>query len=204
MGVVGYVVPFMIFATVMLSVGMGLLTTLAYDSPMRYILGYQVPAGIGIGIALQQTVLATQIVLPMADIPTGVSLIVLAQTLGGTISLSGADTIFTSLLTSGISSAIPQISGDLIMNSGATNLRELVPAQYISKVLEVYNDAVMKALYLSVALGSFSIIGCLGMEWKHVNPTKSQETDSSEAVGSQSVDVLQEGAAATEKAPEKY
>ena len=99
----------MLLATVFLSLGMGLLTTLHYDSSISFVLGYQVPAGIGLGIALQQTVLAAQTVLPLIDVSVGVSLIVLAQTLGGTISLSVADTIFTTSLTSSIAKFVPQL-----------------------------------------------------------------------------------------------
>ncbi|PQE06975.1 Efflux pump antibiotic resistance protein [Rutstroemia sp. NJR-2017a BBW] len=71
--VIGYYVPSMIFATMSMSVGMAILSTLKYDSSIRLILGYQVPAGVGIGVALQQTVLAAQTILPMQDVPIGVS-----------------------------------------------------------------------------------------------------------------------------------
>ncbi|KAM3072591.1 hypothetical protein ACMFMG_009384 [Clarireedia jacksonii] len=74
-----------------MSVGMGMLTTLKYDSSIRLILGYQVPAGVGIGVILQQTVLAAQTILAMDDFPIRVSLMVLAQTLGSTIALFAAN-----------------------------------------------------------------------------------------------------------------
>ncbi|KAL8920065.1 MAG: hypothetical protein Q9172_004650 [Xanthocarpia lactea] len=129
--IIGYCVPFMLGATVFLAVGMGLLMTLRWDSRMALILGYQVPAGAGLGLALQQTVLAAQTMLPMDDIPIGVSLIVLAQTLGGTISLSAADTIFTTSLSLGIANAVPQLEQSTALNSGATTLRNLIPPEYL-------------------------------------------------------------------------
>ncbi|KAH8589458.1 major facilitator superfamily domain-containing protein [Bisporella sp. PMI_857] len=185
--IIGYYVPSMYFATIFLSIGMGLLTLLRYNSPMRYVLGYQVPAGIGIGVALQQTVLAAQIILPMADVPIGVSLIVLAQTLGGTISLSGANTIFTTSLASSVSSSIPQIDEDTILNSGATSLQKLVPPEYLDLVLELYNKAVNRTFYLAVALACFSAVGAAGMEWKRVNPVK---VAGAELSGTRSADAM--------------
>lgn len=171
--IVGYYVPFMFLATVTLALGMGLLTLLHFDSPMRYVLGYQVPGGVGLGLALQQTLLAAQTILPIPDVPIGVSLIVLAQTLGGTVSLSAADTIFTTSLISGIRRSVPQVDQSTILNSGATSLRESIPAEYLDAVLFHYNKAVVNTWYLSLALACASIIGVAGMEWKRIKPAQS-------------------------------
>ena len=176
--IIGYYVPFMLLATIFLALGMGLLTTLHYDSPMRYILGYQVPSGLGLGLALQQTVLAAQTILPIADVPIGVSLIVLAQTLGGTVSLSAADTIFTTSLSSSIAQSVPQVNQSTVLNSGATSLRKSIPAQYLDRVLFHYNRAVVKTWYLSLALACASIIGVAGTEWKRIKPAQNAETKS--------------------------
>lgn len=175
---VGYYVPFMLLATVTLALGMGLLTLLHFDSPIRYVLGYQVPGGIGLGLALQQTVLAAQIILPTSEVPIGVSLIVLAQTLGGTVSLSAAHTIFTTSLTSGIRRSVPQVDQSTVLNSGATSLQRSIPTEYLDAVLFHYNQAVVKTWYLSLALACASIIGVAGMEWTRINPAQSAGTKS--------------------------
>ena len=168
----------MLLATVTLALGMGLLTLLHFDSPMRYVLGYQVPGGIGLGLALQQTVLAAQTILPISDVPIGVSLIVLAQTLGGTVSLSAAKTVFATSLTSGIARSVPQVDQSTVLNSGATSLKKLIPAEYLDSVLFHYNRAVVETWYLSLALACASIIGVAGMEWKRITPAQSAETES--------------------------
>jgi hypothetical protein len=166
---------------------MAILTTLKYDSPIRLILGYQVPAGVGIGVALQQTVLAAQTILCMEDVPIGVSLMVLAQTLGGTIALSAANTIFTASLTSGISSSIPHLDQSKVLNTGAIDLRHSVPPEYVNILLGLYSKAVTHTLYLSLALACFSIVGTAGMKWVHVNPPdagkKTAETETETGTG---------------------
>ncbi|KAM3067687.1 hypothetical protein ACMFMG_011428 [Clarireedia jacksonii] len=184
--VIGYYVPSMIFATISMSVGMGILTTLKYDSPIRLILGYQVPAGVGIGVALQQTVLAAQTILDIDDVSIGVSLMVLAQTLGGTIALSAANTIFTVSLTSSVSSSIPQLDQSKVLNTGAIDLRNSVPSEYVNILLALYSKAVTHALYLSLALATFSVIGITGMEWVHVSPPE----DAKKAVQTESADTM--------------
>lgn len=166
--VVGYYVPFMIIATTFLSICMGLLSTLDAETPIRYVLGYQVLGGIGLGCALQQTLVAAQTILPMKDIPIGVSLIVLAQTLGGTIALSAADAIYAGSLASSISNRFPEIDSSTVLNAGQGEIRHLVPAQDLSTVIDFTNDSIRKTWYLSAGLAAASIIGVLGMEWKRV------------------------------------
>lgn len=166
--VVGYYVPFMIIATTFLSICMGLLSTLDAETPIRYVLGYQVLGGIGLGCALQQTLVAAQTILPMKDIPIGVSLIVLAQTLGGTIALSAADAIYAGSLASSISNRFPEIDSSTVLNAGQGEIRHLVPAQDLGTVIDFTNDSIRKTWYLSAGLAAASIIGVLGMEWKRV------------------------------------
>ncbi|KAL6232846.1 hypothetical protein BDW75DRAFT_242604 [Aspergillus navahoensis] len=170
--VIGHYVPFMIIATALLSVGMGLLSTLESTSPIRDVLGLQVPAGVGLGCALQQTLVAAQTILPMNDIPIGVSLIVLAQTLGGTIALSAADTIYTGTLSSSISSRFPQIDQETVLTTGNREIRNLVPAESLGVIMDLCNQAIAKTWYLSIALAAASSIGVLGMEWRRVSAPK--------------------------------
>jgi hypothetical protein len=170
--VIGHYVPFMIIATALLSVGMGLLSTLEYTSPIPHVLGFQVPAGVGLGCALQQTLVAAQTILPMNDIPIGVSLIVLAQTLGGTIALSAADTIYTGTLSSSVSSRFPHIDRETVLTTGNREIRNLVPAESLSVIMDLCNQAIVKTWYLSIGLAAASIIGVLGMEWRRVTPPK--------------------------------
>lgn len=177
---IGYYVPSMIFATVTMSVGMGILTLLNYHSAISLVLGLQVPAGVGIGVALQQTVLAAQTILSLDDVSIGVSLIVLAQTLGGTVAISAAETIFSTSLSSSLSEAVPQLGQGSILKYGAKDFQKLVPPQYLEPVLSLYSKAVVNSWYLAVGLACCSIIGCAGMEWKRVNPTPAAEKDSGE------------------------
>ncbi|KAL4880711.1 major facilitator superfamily domain-containing protein [Aspergillus karnatakaensis] len=166
--VIGHYVPFMILATTLLSVGMGLLSTLEYTTPVRDVLGYQVPAGVGLGCALQQTLLAAQTILPMNDIPMGISLIALSQTLGGTIALSAADTIYTGTLASSISKRFPEIAREAVLNVGNREIRNLVPEEFLGTIMDLANEAIVKTWYLSIGLAAVSAVGVAGMEWKRV------------------------------------
>nr|GAT55040.1 major facilitator superfamily transporter [Mycena chlorophos] len=166
--VVGYYTPFMILSSVLMGVGSGLLSTFTSTGTNHsHWIGYQIIYGLGVGFGMQQTVMAAQTVLALPDIPTGTSLLMFLQTLGGALFVSVAQNVFTNKLVDGLAS-IPGIDPDIVLSAGATTLRNAVAPEYIPAVLEVYNKALVSAFYVSVAMGSLSLIGALGMEWRSV------------------------------------
>jgi hypothetical protein len=77
-----YYTPFLYASSVLMAVGAGLLATLKVDSgPARWI-GYQIVFGLGVGLGMQQPMIAAQTVLELADVPVGTSIIIFTQTLG--------------------------------------------------------------------------------------------------------------------------
>ncbi|KAJ7769405.1 hypothetical protein B0H16DRAFT_1715865 [Mycena metata] len=83
-------------------------------------------------------------VLSLDDIPTGATLIMFAQTLGGA----------------------------LFVSAGATTLRNAVDPQYLSAVLSTYNDALVGTFYVSTAMACLSLVGALVIEWRSVKDKK--------------------------------
>ena len=62
-----------------------------------------------------------------------------------------------------------------MLGTGATNLRGVVPPQYLPPVIAAYNKALQQTFYVGVAMASLSIFGSLGLEWKSVKKTKKIE-----------------------------
>ena len=73
-GRVGYYVPFMYVAAVLMPLGCGLITMFKVDTSEGIWIGFQIVVGIGIGCGMQQPSLAAQTVMKKKDVPTGVSL----------------------------------------------------------------------------------------------------------------------------------
>lgn len=71
-----------------MSVGAGLLTTLHIGSSSAEWIGWQVIAGFGMGLGMQMSGLAAQVVLKAEDVPVGASLMFFAQSLGGAVFVS--------------------------------------------------------------------------------------------------------------------
>lgn len=165
---IGYYTPFMIAGSIIMSIGAGLLTTFAPTGTNHdKWISYQALYGIGTGLGFQQSALASQAVLPKNDIPTGSSLIFFAQSLGGALSVSIGGSVFTTKLISGLAH-IPNIDTATVLNSGAEQLRQLVPAKDLGAVLEAYNDGLTDAFTVGLVFACLSLAGALAMEWKNV------------------------------------
>jgi hypothetical protein len=80
--------PLMIASTVLAAVGAGLLSSLKPDSDHQMWIGYQAICGIGVGLGMQQPLIAVQTVLDISLVPIGTSIIIFTQTLGGALFVS--------------------------------------------------------------------------------------------------------------------
>jgi hypothetical protein len=65
----------MIASSILAAVGAGLLYTLTPESDHNYWIGYQAIIGIGIGLGMQQPLIAVQTILDISEIPIGTSVV---------------------------------------------------------------------------------------------------------------------------------
>ncbi|KAF2835490.1 MFS general substrate transporter [Patellaria atrata CBS 101060] len=163
----GFYTPFMIGSSVFFSIGCGLLTTFTTTTGHEKWIGYQVLAGMGLGLGVQQTATAANAVLDKKDVPTGTSLMFFAQGLGGAVFISVAQNILSNKLISGLS-GVEGIDARVIANTGATELRHVVDSSLLDLVLNVYNDALTDVFKVALVLGCCSLVGAVAMEWVSV------------------------------------
>ena len=171
----GYFTPFMIASSILMAIGAGLIATFKVDSPPAHWIGYQILYGLGVGIGMQQSLIAAQAVLDIKDVPTGTSVLIFAQTFGGALFISVAQNVFTNRLASNLVQQVPTLNPAIVINSGATELSKAVTAQdptQLSGVLSAYNNALDQTYYVSVALAALSIFGSVFVEWKSIKGKK--------------------------------
>ncbi|KAJ7710449.1 hypothetical protein B0H17DRAFT_1123597 [Mycena rosella] len=141
---VGSYTPFMLASFSMTAVGAGLISTLKMP--------FEIIFGLGAGLGMQQPMLTAQNVLKLEDVPIGTSIIIFSQTLGGTLFISIAENVFTNKLSSGLLAKVPSLSHAIILSAGATSLQTAIDPQFLGGVLEAYNDALIGAFYVSIAM----------------------------------------------------
>ncbi|KAJ7073162.1 DHA14-like major facilitator [Mycena amicta] len=169
--VVGYYTPFMLISAVLMGVGAGLISTFkATGTGPSHWIGYQVIFGFGVGLGNQQPIMAVQTVLSLSDIPTGTSLLIFLQTLGGALFVSVGQNVFTNKLMQGLITNVPGVDPAVVLRAGATSLRNsaAVPREFVAAVVEAYNDALVSAFYASTAMACMCLFGAAAMEWKSV------------------------------------
>ncbi|RMD43403.1 hypothetical protein DV735_g1722, partial [Chaetothyriales sp. CBS 134920] len=165
----GYYIPSMYFTSVMGPVGAGLITTFSPTTNHSKWIGYQVIYGLGMGAGMMQSSIACQTVLDKKDVPTGISLMFFARTLAGAVFISVANNIFDNKLGSGIAAAhLPNLSADTVTKVGATELRGVIPSQYLPRILAIYNSALRSAFYVSLGTSCAILLSVFFIEWKSV------------------------------------
>lgn len=165
----GYYTPFMIVCSVMVSIGFGLLTTFQPDTSSAKWIGYQILAGAGIGLGMQQPLMAVQTVLDIDDVPTGTAVIVFMQTLGGALFVSIAQNVFTNGLVENVAKYVPEIADPhIVLAVGATSVQTVIDKAFLPGVTQAYNDALTKTFIVFTAMSAVSIVGALFTEWKSV------------------------------------
>ncbi|KAJ0413761.1 major facilitator superfamily domain-containing protein [Aspergillus carlsbadensis] len=163
----GYYVPSMLVSPVFCAIGSGLLSTIAPNTNHRYWIAYQVLFGLGVGCGFQTSTLAAQTVLPRKDVPIGMSLMFFMQQLGGAIFLA----IDQNLLSTKLVGRLSQVAGldaQRIVNTGATDLRNVVPSDELDTVVNAYNYALTRIFVLTAGIGAAAIIGALTIEWRSI------------------------------------
>jgi hypothetical protein len=170
----GYYVPQLLTSTVLLSTGTGLLTTLQVDTNHSKWIGYQIIYGFGLGLGMQQAGMAAQTCLSKKDVMTGVSIMFFMQGLGGAIWLSVAQTIFDHSLVINLR-GVADLDPAMIVKTGATDLRNLVPAESLPAVLVAYNSALSTTFKLAVGCAVATIIAGATMEWRNIKGMKNGE-----------------------------
>lgn len=162
----------MIASTVIVAIGSGLISTLTPSSGHAQWIGYQALTGIGIGLGMQQPLIAVQTVLDISQVPIGTSVIIFVQTLGGALFVSIGQNVFTNKLVSGLAEYAPSIDPKIVLETGATSIQQTIEKSQLPGVTLAYNNALTRAFLVSAVMAASTIIGSAAIEWKSVKGKK--------------------------------
>ncbi|KAJ0350789.1 hypothetical protein KNSL1_003701 [Colletotrichum chrysophilum] len=132
---IGWFNPVFFSSVIFMSVGGGLISTFGVHTPTHTWIGYQIILGLGIGQGMQLASLGAQVSLEQKDVPTGVSLMFFAQSLGGSVLVCVGQAVFNESLTSRLSQ-FPDLDVSRLAGQGVTHLRDIIPTDILEAVLE--------------------------------------------------------------------
>jgi len=168
----GYYAPFMIGSTILAAVGGGLLATLKPDSDHQMWIGYQCLIGFGIGMGMQQPMIAVQTVPDISEVPVGTSIIIFVQTLGGALFVSIGENVFSNKLVLGLAKYAPNIDPKIVLSTGATAIQKTIDKADLPGVTMAYNSALTHAFLVAAIMAALTAIGSGFVEWKSVKGKK--------------------------------
>ncbi|KAK1763360.1 major facilitator superfamily domain-containing protein [Phialemonium atrogriseum] len=172
-GRLGYYLPWSIASAIMTSISTGLMSTFDVNTPAGKWVGYQILFGAGCGMGIQMPILAAQNSLAAQYIPIAIATLIFAQNMVTAIWLTIASTIFENSLRTLIVEYAPSVDAEVVINAGATGIRDVVPAgPVLTQVLAAYSKAIDNTFYLSTASLAASLLFVWGTGWKDIRKKK--------------------------------
>lgn len=100
--------------------------------------------------------------------PVGNAVAIFFNTLGGALSVSIAQNIFSNTLVKQLLVFAPNVNVAKVLQAGATHFRDFLTPEQLPGVLLAYNKAVTAAFIMPIAVSGLAFLASLGMEWKSV------------------------------------
>jgi len=170
------------------SIGTGLVSTFTPGTITASWVGYQILGGIGRGSSLQmvrnaslfqnleankdQPMVAVQNHLPESTHPVAMSVLMFAQTIGGSIIIAIAEAVFSTTLNSSIRKYAPGVDPADVVAAGAGNFRHVFSEKVVEGVILAYNRAVNHVFYVATGIVVASWVFSWGLGWKSVKKAK--------------------------------
>lgn len=170
--IIGYYTPILIFCSVLYAVGAGLITTWGVDTGLPKWFGYQVLTGLGVGAGFQVAPLVVQTTLTQEWVPVGTACVQFFQAFGGAVFVSVGQAVFQHGLISGIKKDDLGIDPDIFINSGASEVRDVLERMgrldALDAVLEAYMDGLRNTFIIAVTCAACAAVCALGLRWKNL------------------------------------
>ena len=108
---------------VMLSVGLGMLGTIRYDTAYWQVAVYMLAMGLGVGMMMQNLVLATQNQVAVADLGAASSVVAFSRSLGGAIGVSALGAVLANRVTRYVKDGLADLGpqGAALSHGGAAS-----------------------------------------------------------------------------------
>ncbi len=164
----GYYTPFMLFASVIMPIAAGLITTLKINTSFTQLITYTALSGLAYGIGFSGPQNAVQTVLPAEDVPLGLSMMLFAQSFGPAVAVAIAQVLFTNQLSTNLSGLVPDLTRANIENYGLTEIVRSVPPDMVGEILAGVDESLVQTWYLVVGLACATMVGSLLIEWRSV------------------------------------
>jgi EmrB/QacA subfamily drug resistance transporter len=156
----GRIKPYLVTGSITLVAGFAALSRLDHQTPLWYVGGAMALVGVGVGMTMQNLVLAVQNTVALKDIGAASSTVAFFRSMGGTIGVSVLGAVLANRVTDTITSRLPAAASPASGGTSSLNLAQLPPAiQHI--VRAAYGDATGHIFLISAAIAVVGVIAVL-------------------------------------------
>lgn len=152
---------FLVLGSVLLVSGLGLLATVDHSTPEWHVMGAMAVMGLGMGMLLQNYVLAVQNTVDVDQVGAASSSVMFFRSLGGTIGVSVLGAILAARVRDDIASRLPSGgspgAGGSLLDVGS------LPAPVAEIVREAYGDATGTIFAVAAGIAVISLVAALLM-----------------------------------------
>ncbi|KAJ7652695.1 transporter [Mycena polygramma] len=155
----GYYWPFLVVGPIFLAVGSGLFYIISPNTTLATIIGFQILAGVGTGLGMQNSLLAIQVEFNDAPRILGqaTSMASFSQFLGGTLGLGIAESVFAPELSKFLLKYAPEAPAVVVKESPAA-IWTALPKDMIAGVSLAYTEALKIVFVLGVPVAGLALI----------------------------------------------
>ncbi|MGN9767390.1 MDR family MFS transporter [Micromonospora sp. SD12] len=158
----GKIKPYIVFGAIVLVIGFALLGTIDHETSLVLVGAAMFIVGVGVGMTMQNLVLAVQNTVSLRDIGAASSTVAFFRSLGGTIGVSVLGAVLarrvTDQITTDLSAAGIPTSGSA--GAGSLNL-DAMPAAVQQIVRAAYGDATGHIFLISAAIAVVGVIAAV-------------------------------------------
>jgi hypothetical protein len=174
--------PLMALGAGIATLGAGLMYTFNLDTSAGKYIGFQLIAGMGMGMTLQIPLMANQAAVSQMDISPVSAITLFFQIIGGSFSVACAQAAFASTIVRRVSVHAPTVEPRLLLDLGATELRNRYNGDELQGILQAYMDGLRVAFAVAIALLGVGFLFSFVPKWDDFRPSQppAQTTDDKE------------------------
>ncbi|KAF7538400.1 hypothetical protein G7054_g2975 [Neopestalotiopsis clavispora] len=165
----GIAAPLLLASAGVATIGIGLCYTFDRQTPQRFWIGAQVLAGVPLGIGFQLPVIISQASVLPADLSPATAIQLFFQLIGGALFVTASQSAFVNRLLTLLPSTAPSVPPALVVQTGASALRQTFSVDEIDGVLLAYMGGIKAAIAIAICGSGIAFIAGTHLNMKKLN-----------------------------------
>jgi EmrB/QacA subfamily drug resistance transporter len=178
--------PYLVVGSVVMTAGFVLFSTIDATTGVLSLAAYMVVLGVGVGMLMQNLVLAAQNDVPAADLGAATSTITFFRTMGGAIGVS----VLGAVLANRVSSLLADHFGPAATGDGGAKVPDLaaLPAPVLAVIRDVYGTATSDLFLVAAPVAFLAVLAVVSIKEKPLSTLTGDERRAREAASPATAD----------------